>query len=144
MADKYALELLLEAHDLTRYRVSKISGIQQSTLKDAVARPINTLSVKTIQALSMATGQTAGQALDELLKLEGNPIVNFIQAHPWLDKELVTAVENLLIKAHESGLNLKTVTFNRYYDEGSDTNERAEQALKNLQTQLTDMIDELK
>lgn len=144
MAGKQALELFLEKHELTRYRVSKLAGIQQSTLNDAVSRSINTLSVKTIQALAMATGQSAGQALDELLKLEGNPIINFIQAHPWLNKKLIEDIEDLLIEAHESGLNLKTVTFNRYYDEGPDTNERAAVALDNLKTQLIDMIDDLK
>lgn len=129
---------------LTRYQVAKISGATASTLNDASKRPINRMTVKTLQALAMATGKTPGVVLDELLKLQGNPIINFIQAHPFVDKRLTSEVEDLMITAHERDLKLANITFNRYYDEGPDNNERAEKALQNIKTQLTDMIEELK
>lgn len=140
--NKTKIDEFLKKRNLTRYQVSRISGVGQSTLNDARKRSINTMTVKTLQALAMATGETPGAVLDELLKLEGNQIINFIQAHPFLDKQLVSDVEDLLIEAHQAGLTFNNVTFNRYYDEGSDTNENATIALKNLKKQLTDMITE--
>ncbi|WP_436666802.1 helix-turn-helix domain-containing protein [Latilactobacillus sakei] len=141
--DKTYIDKFLIKRDLTRYKVAQLSGISQSTLNDARKRPINTMTVKTLQALAMATGETPGAVLDELLKLEGNPIINFIQAHPFLDKQLVSDVEDLLIEAHQSGLNFNNVTFNRYYDEGLDNNDRATVALNNIKTQLTNLIEVL-
>lgn len=140
--NKTKIDKFLKKRNLTRYQVSRISGVGQSTLNDARKRSINTMTVKTLQALAMATGETPGAVLDELLKLEGNQIINFIQAHPFLDKQLVSDVEDLLIEAHQAGLTFNNVTFNRYYDEGSDTNENATIAIKNLKKQLTDMITE--
>lgn len=140
--NKTKIDEFLKKRNLTRYQVSRISGVGQSTLNDARKRSINTITVKTLQALAMATGETPGAVLDELLKLEGNQIINFIQAHPFLDKQLVSDVEDLLIEAHQAGLTFNNVTFNRYYDEGSDTNENATIAIKNLKKQLTDMITE--
>lgn len=140
--NKTKIDEFLKKRNLTRYQVSRISGVGQSTLNDARKRSINTMTVKTLQALAMATGETPGGVLDELLKLEGNQIINFIQAHPFLDKRLVSDVEDLLIEAHQAGLTFNNVTFNRYYDEGSDTNENATIAIKNLKKQLTDMITE--
>lgn len=140
--NKTKIDEFLKKRNLTRYQVSRISGVGQSTLNDARKRSINTMTVKTLQALAMATGGTPGAVLDELLKLEGNQIINFIQAHPFLDKQLVSDVEDLLIEAHQAGLTFNNVTFNRYYDEGSDTNENATIAIKNLKKQLTDMITE--
>lgn len=140
--NKTKIDEFLKKRNLTRYQVSRISGVGQSTLNDARKRSINTMTVKTLQALAMATGETPGAVLDELLKLEGNQIINFIQAHPFLDKQLASDVEDLLIEAHQAGLAFNNVTFNRYYDEGSDTNENATIAIKNLKKQLTDMITE--
>ncbi|MFV0979759.1 helix-turn-helix transcriptional regulator [Latilactobacillus sakei] len=140
--NKTKIDEFLKKRNLTRYQVSRISGVGQSTLNDARKRSINTMTVKTLQALAMATGETPGAVLDELLKLEGNQIINFIQAHPFLDKQLASDVEDLLIEAHQAGLTFNNVTFNRYYDEGSDTNENATIAIKNLKKQLTDMITE--
>ncbi|WP_208423124.1 helix-turn-helix domain-containing protein [Latilactobacillus fragifolii] len=141
--DKTNIDEFLKKRGLTRYQVAQLSGISQSTLNDARKRPINAMTVKTLQALAMATAETPGAVLDELLKLQGNPIIGFIQAHPFLKKELVTEIEDLLIKAHEANINLKTVTFNRYYTENEDTNENATKALINLKEQLEIFINNL-
>ncbi|AXN36885.1 XRE family transcriptional regulator (plasmid) [Latilactobacillus curvatus] len=127
---------------MTRYQVAKIAGIGESTLNEARKRPVNRMTVKTLQALAMATGKTPGVVLDELLKLQGNPIINFIQAHPFVDKQLASEVEDLMITAHEHDLKLANITFNRYYDEGPDNNERAEKALQNIKAQLMDIIED--
>lgn len=135
MIDKF-----LKAFGLTRYQVAKISGVLEATLSLANDKPINSLSVRVLQALAMATGLTPGEVLDKLIKQEGNPIINFIQAHPGLDKTLVRDVENLMIDLNGLGADLSNVTFNRYYDEGQDTNERATAAMTNIRKQLNEFL----
>ncbi|GAB5053218.1 hypothetical protein [Pediococcus ethanolidurans] len=131
----------LKQFNLTRYQVAKISGVGATTLAMANDKPINSLSVRVLQALAMATSKTPGQVLDALIKQQGNPIINFMQAHPGLDKQLVSDIENLMIKIHDDGGSLSNVTFNRYYDKGYDTNERATVAMQNLKQQLTDFLN---
>lgn len=142
MSGKNPLDQLLSEHGLSRYQVSKISGIKEGQLFGSSRREVNRWTVKTVQAVAMALGMTAGEALDELLKREGNPIVRFIRAHPFLDDKLVNQMDDLLIEAHDKGVNIKTITFNRYYDEGDDTNERAEQAIKNVIATIQKLIED--
>jgi len=138
------IDNFLKKYNLTRYQVAKISGVPESTLVSANDSHINSLSVRVIQALSMATGKTPGAVLDELIKQPGNPIIVFIQSHPGLNKKLVSDIENLMIDLHKQGADIKNVTFNRYYDEGNDTNERATIAMQNLKTQLIEFKNKLK
>ena len=138
------IDNFLKKYNLTRYQVAKISGVPESTLVSANDSYINSLSVRVIQALSMATGKTPGAVLDELIKQQGNPIIVFIQSHPGLNKKLVSDIENLMIDLHNQEANVKNVTFNRYYDEGNDTNERATIAMQNLKTQLIEFKNKLK
>ncbi|GEN94672.1 helix-turn-helix transcriptional regulator [Pediococcus ethanolidurans] len=135
------IDNFLKKYNLTRYQVAKISGVPESTLVSANDSHINSLSVRVLQALAMATGKTPGAVLDELIKQQGNPIINFMQAHPGLDKQLVNDIEDLMIKIHNDGGALSNVTFNRYYDEGDDTNERATVAMQNLKQQLTEFLN---
>ncbi|KRM22690.1 helix-turn-helix transcriptional regulator [Latilactobacillus graminis] len=137
------IDQYLKKRGLTRSDAARLSGINKQTLSVANRNSnVSSWSVKTVQALAMATGQTAGETLDELLHIEGNPIIRFIQEHPFLKKELVTEIEDLLIKAHEADINLKTVTFNCYYTENEDTNENATRALINLKDQLERFISD--
>ncbi|MFL1695629.1 helix-turn-helix domain-containing protein [Weissella kandleri] len=136
--DKY-----LEQKNLTRYQVAKISGIQPSTLSDAKKRPINRMTVKTLQALAMATADTPGKVLDSLIELEGDPIANFIEAHPFINKNIIQDVQSVLDEVKFKNVDVSNVTFNRYYDEEEDTNENAEVALKNMVTTLEEIIEKL-
>lgn len=58
-----------------------------------------------------------------------------------MDNELIQQVEDLMIKAHDNHINLDQVTFNWYYQEGKDTNQRAEILMNNLVSELQKMID---
>lgn len=134
----------LKQFNLTRYQVAKISGVRATTLAMANDKPINSLSVRVLQALAMATGKTPGQVLDILIKQQGNPIITFMQAHPGLDKQLVNNIEDLMIKIHDDGGSLSNVTFNRYYEEDDDNNERATIAMQNLKEQLAEFLNQKK
>ena len=129
------IDEFLKKHGSNRYQVAKISGIGESTLAGANNAPLNNVTVKTLQSLGMATGISAGDVLNELIELEialeSDPVVSFIQAHPYMDKKLVQEVTDKMIESKWSGANLRAVMF-RYYDEVEDTNENAEITLRNL------------
>ena len=133
------IDEFLKKHGYTRYQVSQISGIGESTLAGANSSPLNNVTVKTLQSLGMATGMSAGDVLNEIIALEDDPVASFIQAHPYMDKDLVQAVQDKFIRLRgEQHSDFKNVTFNRYYSEGKDTNEYAESALQNLLDSLAD------
>mgnify|MGYP004600253535 CR=1 FL=1 len=134
----------LQEFGLTRYQASVASGVSQATLSYANDKPVANMSVKVVKALALATRETPGEALDHLLKLEGNPIIVFIRQHPELDQKLVAEVTNAMIEASENGIKLDNISFNRYYDEDvPDSNQRAEQALKNVVVFLNERIKDL-
>ena len=126
------IDKFLKQYGSNRYQVAKISGMGEGTLAGANNAPLNNVTVKTLRAIGMATGMDAGDVLNELISLENDPIINFIHAHPYMDKKLVQEVTGKMIEHNQSGANLRAVTFNRYYEEVEDTNENAEIAMRNL------------
>ena len=70
MNDKKIIDVFLERYNLTRNKVSVITGIAPSTLMDSNRREVRTYKVETIIALSQATEISPGDVLNELLKIE--------------------------------------------------------------------------
>lgn len=67
------IDELLKRYEMTRYRVSKISGINKQTLAEANKNEnVSSWKVKTVMALAVAIGKTPGETLDELLKISNN------------------------------------------------------------------------
>ena len=66
------IQKYLDQNNITRYRVSKISGIRESTLRASVSSKngINGLTGKVIIAIAKALNKTPGQVLDEIIALE--------------------------------------------------------------------------
>lgn len=139
-----AIDKYLKHYGKNRNQVALASGLSKGTLVAANDKPVAQMTVKVLQALAMVTQRTPGQVLDVLFEIEGNPIIVFIQKHPELDHDLVQKIEDQLIEISQQGGTVKNVTFNRYYDEGEDTPERAEKAMKNLSEMLSDTIEKHK
>jgi len=135
------IDEFLKKHGSNRYQVAKISGMGEGTLAGANNAPLNNVTVKTLRAIGMATGMDAGDVLNELISLESDPVISFIHAHPYMDKKLVQEVIDKMIESNQSETNLRTVTFNRYYEEVEDTNGNAEIALRNLLGGLDNIQD---
>lgn len=136
------IDEFLKQHGSNRYQVAKISGIGETTLAGANNSPLNNITVKTLQALGMATGMDAGDVLNELISLESDPVISFIQVHPYMDKDLVKAVQDIMMRLREQQHgDFKNITFNRYYEEGKDTNANAEKALQNLLDSIDNIQD---
>ena len=134
------IDEFLKKHGSNRYQVAKISGMGEGTLAGANNAPLNNVTVKTLRAIGMATGMKAGDVLNELISLESDPVVSFIQAHPYMDKKLVQEVTDKMTEHNQSGANLRAVMF-RYYDEVEDTNENAEIAMQNLLDSIDNVQD---
>lgn len=66
------LEKYLNQNKVTRYQVSKMSGVYQSTLQKAVNSKSgsNGLSGKILKAVALTLNKTPGQVLDEIITLE--------------------------------------------------------------------------
>lgn len=65
MIDKY-----LKQFNLTRYRVSTVSGVSESTLRNNNRYPVDSMSVKVIRAIAGVVGKTPGEVLDGLIAIE--------------------------------------------------------------------------
>ncbi|AQW22300.1 hypothetical protein PL11_002395 [Lentilactobacillus curieae] len=63
--DKY-----LQNHQISRYQVSKITGINQNTLFYANSKPVGNISLKIVLALSAATGDSPGFVVDKLIEFQ--------------------------------------------------------------------------
>lgn len=66
------LQKYLDQNKITKYQISKASGISQMTLSHATAenKALSKQTVKVISAVAQALGKTPGQVLDDLIKLE--------------------------------------------------------------------------
>lgn len=63
------IDIYAKNHDTTRYQISKISGIAQTTLANFKNKSVDRLTVKTVMALALGTHTKPGDTLDELIKI---------------------------------------------------------------------------
>ncbi|NVY96995.1 helix-turn-helix transcriptional regulator [Lactobacillus sp. DCY120] len=70
------LQKYLELNQITRYQISKKTGITQSSLQSTVESPrgLAGVTVKTLTAIATALEKTPGQVLDELIELDSEQI----------------------------------------------------------------------
>lgn len=66
------LQKYLDQNGITKYQVSKATGISSMTLSHATAdsKPLSGQTVKVIAAVADALGKTPGTVLDELIEIE--------------------------------------------------------------------------
>lgn len=66
------LQKYLDQNKISKYKVSKLSGISQMTLSHATAdnKPLSGQTVKVISAVATALNKTPGEVLNELIALE--------------------------------------------------------------------------
>ncbi len=66
------LKKYIDQNNITKYQISKLSGISQMTLSHAAAdtKQLSNQTVKVISAVAKALDKTPGQVLDDLIKLE--------------------------------------------------------------------------
>lgn len=134
------LDTFLKRHNITRYRLSKLAGISQNTLKDYNEKSLNKYTVSFLRSLSFATGESVTDILLELAELEKDyddlagfkHLLNkYKLSFPALEFELYC-----LIKEFEAAnIEVSPFTFNRFE---SETHENIEQDVKKaLQNAIT-------
>ena len=64
------LDKYLEKNGLTRYRLSKESGISATTWLHTNSRPLDRWTVKQVRAIAACTGVTPSTALQKLEEIE--------------------------------------------------------------------------
>ena len=67
---KGILDKYIEAYGLTRYQLSKKSGISQTTWFNVNTRPLDRWTVKQVQALAKSTGVASSTVLRKLEEIE--------------------------------------------------------------------------
>ncbi|WP_239256706.1 helix-turn-helix domain-containing protein [Listeria ilorinensis] len=67
---KQALDLFLKNQGMTRYQLSKLSGIRDTSLATINKREVDSFKAGMIKKIAVVFGMTAGQLLDELYRIE--------------------------------------------------------------------------
>ncbi|KRN27759.1 hypothetical protein IV38_GL001974 [Lactobacillus selangorensis] len=63
----------MKKYDLTRYKVTKLTGVTASTLQYTNGLDdVSKLQVKTLMVLAEAVGLTPGEVLNEMIELESD------------------------------------------------------------------------
>ncbi|HFL1084600.1 TPA: helix-turn-helix domain-containing protein [Listeria monocytogenes] len=143
------LDIFLKRHDITRYRLSKLAGISQNTLKDYNEKSLNKYTVSFLRSLSFVTGESVTDVLLELAEIEKDydDLVGFKYlldkyklAFPALEFELYC-----IIKEFESAnIEVLPFTFNRFENEThADIEKDVKKALKNAIIVLKEKKEEL-
>lgn len=68
---KKILDTYLESIGLTRYKVSRLTGISPTTLQRSSDKDAFTINPRILWGISMITDKTPGEILDEIIKIEG-------------------------------------------------------------------------
>ncbi|EDD1528494.1 anti-CRISPR protein AcrIIA1 [Listeria monocytogenes] len=143
------LDEFLKKHDLTRYQLSKLTGISQNTLKDQNEKSLNKYTVSILRALALITGMPISDVFIELAELEKSYddlagfkhlLDKYKLSFPALEFELYC-----LIKEFESAnIEVLPFTFNRFENETHvDIEKDVRKALENAITVLKEKKNEL-
>ncbi|EAE6661921.1 anti-CRISPR protein AcrIIA1 [Listeria monocytogenes] len=142
------LDEFLKKHDLTRYQLSKLTGISQNTLKDQNEKTLNKYTVSILRALALIAGMPASDVLLELEQLEKN-VDDLAGFKHLLDKHKLSFPAQefelyCLIKEFESAnIEVLPFTFNRFENEEHTNIEKdVRKALENAITVLKEKKNE--
>ncbi|EQC0754892.1 hypothetical protein ACY2EP_002563 [Listeria innocua] len=143
------LDTFLKRHGITRYRLSKLAGISQNTLKDYTEKSLNKYTVSFLRSLSFVTGESVTDVLLDLAEIEQSYddlagfkhlLDKYKLSFPMLEFELYS-----IIKEFESAnIEISPFTFNRFEDEThADIENDVIIALQNAITVLNEKKKEL-
>jgi len=115
------LSKYLDDKNITRYQISKLSGIPQSTINSATESKTGTdgITGRIIKAIALATNETPGKVLDDLIRQEkylalpdNNDFVKLDSAFKvvkTLDKNNRIAYKKILDLCKEKNINFDTL-----------------------------------
>ncbi|MBC1377835.1 anti-CRISPR protein AcrIIA1 [Listeria innocua] len=143
------LDKFLKKYNLTRYQLSKLTGISENTLKDQNEKSLNKYTVSILRALALITDMPISDVLFELEDLEKSydDLAGFKQL---LDKYKLSFPAQefelyCLIKEFEAAnIEVLPFTFNRFDNEThTDIEKDVQKALENAITVLKKKKNEM-
>ncbi|HAC0646117.1 TPA_asm: anti-CRISPR protein AcrIIA1 [Listeria monocytogenes] len=144
------LDEFLKKHDLTRYQLSKLTGISQNTLKDQNEKTLNKYTVSILRALALIAGMPASDVLLELEQLEKNMddlagfkhlLDKYKLSFPAQEFELYCLIKEL----ESANIEVLPFTFNRFENEehvniGKDVCKALENAITVLKEKKNELL----
>ncbi|EEO6565122.1 helix-turn-helix transcriptional regulator [Listeria monocytogenes] len=143
------LDEFLKKQKLTRYQLSKLAGVSQSTLNDYNRKELNKYTVSFLRTLALCTGMSAEEVFNELAGLEKSydDLAGFKHL---LDKHKLSFPAQefelyCLIKEFESAnIEVLPFTFNRFEnEEHADIEKDVKKTLNNAIAVLKEKKEEL-
>lgn len=132
----HILDSYLKNNGASRYKVSKISGLAQTTLAEYKEKELRTFPVYLLDAVGMVVGKKAWEVLKEMQQLVDNDDLNgfsvilekYNVSFPSLEIKLAALIDTL----NDKGVTIDPFSFNRFENEPHDDIEAdVEIALKN-------------
>lgn len=144
----YLLDDYLKSNGVSRYKVSKISGVSQTTLAEYKEKELKTFPVYLLDAVGMVTGKKSWEVLEELKWMENRDDLNgfeqFLKKHEASFPALEIKLAALLDTLNDKGVTIDPFSFNRFENEPHDDIEAdVEIALKNAITSLETALKNL-
>lgn len=136
------IDVYAKMHNTTRYRISKVTGIAQTSLSDAGKKPIENMTIKTLISIAKGADEDVGITVKELIEISNNPLVIFVNKHNNLNKKLIKEIERLLSIIISKGIKLENISFKKYYDDNVDTDSKAEEILDIIVTKFDQLFNE--
>lgn len=147
---KTILDEYLQNNGITRYSLSKISGIPTSTLLDINKRPLNNFTINILKGIATAVGKRSWQVLRDLeeLEMERDPLLGFrafLEQHQCYFPDLEQEMHAIINELEENNARLAHFSFNRFESEEHD-NLRADArvAMENAIQTLREFLYEIK
>ncbi|GMA66758.1 hypothetical protein [Leuconostoc gelidum] len=110
------LDEYLKSNNTTRYEVSKISGISESSFKNLLLQDVSNYAGRFYRAIGLVLGKTGGQVYDEITA-DDNTVFNFLGKHHVHDKERVTELLDYMLYFKKHDIDVTNVSFNRFENE---------------------------
>lgn len=144
------LDEYLKQNKTTRYRLTKISGIPETTIRRYATYPLNKFTVLILRSISIVVGKTADTVLKELEILEMNDddlngFRTFLNEHHCSFPDLELELYQYLLELKVCKVNVLPFTFNRFDDEyHADIKADCKIALENAISMLEEALNNVK
>lgn len=143
------IDIFLSRNEETRYSLSRLSGIRESTLAHQAKNPLSKLPVSTLRALGMLTGLNSWSVLEVLESIEAelDPLLgfrDFLISHECTFPLLELELKELIDYADLKGIEIQNFAFNRFNEETHENMKKdVRKALENAISQLSELINTL-
>jgi transcriptional regulator with XRE-family HTH domain len=135
------LDDFLKENGVSRYQVSKVSGISSGRLSELASKDLEHFSYKHLQAIGITIGKSAWEVLRDLEEInqdELNGFVKFLNKYNAREPLLEHELKQLLDWFKDNNIKVKNFSFNRFEEEKhTDISKDAKITLQNAISSLS-------